>query len=58
MTDDAIDTLITDCENRSDRLSEWESGFIDSIRRQYDTKGGLSDKQLLTLNKIWDKVTE
>lgn len=55
MTD--IEQLITDCENRSDKLSTWEAQFIDSIRRQYDEKGSLSPKQEETLDTIWEKVT-
>lgn len=57
MLNDETDTQITDCENRSEDLSDWESHFIDSIRRQYDNKGELSPKQLETLDKIWERVT-
>lgn len=32
-TDEALQ-LVADCEARESRLSEWEAGFIDSIRRQ------------------------
>jgi regulator of sigma D len=51
------DQLITDCETRDDKLSEWEQGFIQSVREQFDRRGSLSDKQLEILNNIWEKVT-
>lgn len=51
------DQLITDCENRDDKLLEWEQGFIQSVREQFDRRGSLSEKQHETLEKIWEKVT-
>jgi hypothetical protein len=27
-------TLLEDCERRSDKLSDWECGFVDSLQRQ------------------------
>ncbi len=29
-------TLIEDCEARSERLSDWEAQFLDSLRRQLE----------------------
>lgn len=57
MTRDEIDQLITDCENRSERLNDWELGFIDSIRRQFDASGSLSPKQIERLEEVWERVT-
>lgn len=54
---DETDQLITDCETRSEKLSEWEASFIQSIREQFDRRGSLSDRQLEILDKIWEKVT-
>lgn len=54
---DEWDTLIQDCENREQRLSDWERQFIDSVRRQIDAGHPLTAKQSDTLNDIWDKVT-
>lgn len=51
------DQLISDCEAREDRLSEWEKTFIQSIREQFDRRGSLSPKQEGILNEIWEKVT-
>ena len=39
------------------RLSEWERSFFDSIAEQFESRGSLSDKQLPTLTKIYDKAT-
>ena len=50
--------MITDCENRSEQLSDWECNFIDSIRRQFDNTNSLSDRQEEMLEKVWDKVTK
>jgi hypothetical protein len=50
--------MIDDCQSRADRMSEWESGFMDSIEEQlHDTKS-LSPKQVDILNRVWEKVTE
>lgn len=56
--DEAL-TMIEDCENRESKLSDWERGFIDSIKKQLEGDEGktLSMKQEATLNEIWDKVT-
>lgn len=54
---DETDQLILDCENRDDKLTEWEQSFIQSIREQYDRRGSLSDKQREILEKIWERVT-
>lgn len=51
--DDEIITMIDDCMNRSSKMSEWEQNFIESIA----DKDFLSDRQIVILNKIWDKVT-
>lgn len=50
-------TLVEDCEKRESRLTEWEVGFVDSIRHQLDKEKPLSAKQIETLEKIWERVT-
>ncbi len=50
-------TLVEDCEARESRLTEWEVGFIDSIRNQIDKGRPLSTKQTEKLNDIWERVT-
>lgn len=54
---DEVLEQIGDCENRSEKLSDWELQFIDSISQQLSKTGSLSSKQLETLDKIWEKVT-
>lgn len=51
-------TLVEDCEKRESRLTEWEQGFIDSIRKQLEREKPLSTKQTETLDRIWEKATE
>jgi dsDNA-binding SOS-regulon protein len=50
-------TLIEDCEHRSERLSDWEAQFIDSLRRQLENGKTPSPKQVDVLDNIWEKVT-
>lgn len=54
---DELFAMIDDCETRESRLTEWESGFIDSIRNQLEDGKRLSEKQEATLNNIWEKAT-
>ena len=56
-TDEALQ-MISDCEARESRLTEWEAGFIDSLSKQLDRGRSLTEKQDETLNRIWDKATE
>ncbi len=50
-------TLIEDCEKRSDRLSDWELGFIDSLGRQIADGRRPSQKQIDTLDTVWERAT-
>ena len=50
-------TLVDDCEKRESRLTEWDSGFVDSIRHRLEKEQPLSAKQAETLDKIWERVT-
>jgi hypothetical protein len=49
--------MIDDCINRESKLSDWERGFIDSIRSQVDKGNTLTPKQAETLDAIWERVT-
>jgi hypothetical protein len=51
-------TLIEDCENRSDRLTDWEADFVDSLRRRLEDGNNLTPRQLETLENLWEKVTK
>lgn len=60
MTDSKPDEhrqMVTDCEDRESKLSDWERGFIDSIGRQLDAGRSLTDKQAESLDRIWERVT-
>ncbi len=48
--------MLKDCIKRHEKLSAWESGFIQSLQ-DMDDFGGLSPKQYETLEIIWDRVT-
>ena len=49
--------LIEDCEAREDRLTDWERGFIESIRTRLDAGTSLTTKQIETLDGIWGRIT-
>lgn len=56
--DDEHLEMIADCEARESRLTEWEAGFIDSVRNQIEDGRSLSQKQGSTLSTIWEAATE
>ena len=55
--DDDTAQLIEDCETREDRLTDWERGFIDSIKAQVTAGRRLSEKQADRLEEIWERAT-
>jgi hypothetical protein len=57
-TSDENENMISDCEKRSDQLTDWELKFIDSVRSYFDGGGFLSEKQETALERIWDRVTK
>lgn len=58
MTDhDEHQQMVTDCENRESKLTDWERSFIDSISRQLADGRRLSEKQAERLDAIWERVT-
>lgn len=50
-------TMVTDCEDRESKLMDWERQFIDNIRAQLERDRPLSEKQVETLDRIWDRIT-
>lgn len=53
-----IQSWIDTIENEaSDRLSEWEMNFIDSIKQQFHRYGKLSEKQEKVLERIYAEYT-
>ena len=51
-------TLIDDCERREERLSDWDRGFIDSIKSQIAAGRHPSPKQVEKLDEIWERATK
>ena len=49
--------MIDDCEDRESRLTEWERGFVDSIRAQIERGKLLTAKQIETIDEIWERAT-
>ena len=54
---DEYQKMIDDCEKRESRISEWEQGFVDSVGSQLGRGRHLSQRQIETLEKIWERVT-
>ena len=50
-------TMLEDCEKRSECLTEWECGFVESLRRQIADGRKPSAKQIEKLDSIWERVT-
>lgn len=45
-------TMLEDCEKRSEKLTDWECGFVDSLQRQIADGRRPSAKQVETLDNI------
>ena len=54
---DEYDRMLTDCEKRESKLSEWEIGFIDSLGMQIAAGRTPTAKQIEKLEAIWERVT-
>ena len=50
-------TMLEDCEKRSDRLTDWECGFVDSLQRQIAQGRWPTPKQVETLDTVWARST-
>lgn len=51
-------TLLDDCEAREERLSDWERGFVDSLRRQITEGRRPTPKQIDALAAAWERATK
>lgn len=51
-------TLLDDCEAREERLSDWERGFVDSLRRQITEGRRPTPKQIDALDAAWERATK
>ena len=49
--------MLDDCETREERLSDWERGFIDSLRSYIAAGRRPTPKQIETLDTIWERAT-
>lgn len=50
-------TMLEDCERRSHKLSDWECSFVDSLQRQIAQGRRPTEKQISTLDNVWEKAT-
>lgn len=50
-------TLLEDCTKRSERLNDWELGFVDSLERQIAQGRRPTPKQIEALDTIWERAT-
>ena len=50
-------TMLDDCEKRESRLTDWERGFVDSLRGQLERDRRPSAKQIETLDNIRERAT-
>lgn len=48
-------SMIEDLSNKSDDLSQWEQEFLESIERQLDNGGKLSERQTGKLVDMYEK---
>lgn len=54
---DEYATLLDDCERREERLTDWERGFVDSLRRQIEQGRRPTQKQIEALDRAWERAT-
>lgn len=50
-------TMLEDCEKREANLTDWERGFVDSLRRKIENGFRPSPKQIEALDNVWEKAT-
>ena len=55
---DEYTQMVEDCEKRQERLTDWETNFIDSVIHQLEQGMVLSAKQIKTLDNIWERATK
>ena len=48
--------MLEHCADFTERLSEWEGDFVDSVTEQFTARGDLSDKQVEVLERIYCKL--
>jgi hypothetical protein len=50
-------SLLDDCEKREQWLTDWERGFVDSLRHQLERGRRPTPKQIEALDTIWERAT-
>lgn len=56
MDNAAIQHMINHCSDFTDKLSDWENQFLESVSDQFDRNGSLSPKQVAVLEGIYTKL--
>ena len=54
---DIYQNMVNDCI-QSDRMTDWETNFMESIKQRLQKQKPLSAKQTETLDNIWQKITK
>jgi len=49
--------MVSDCEKRESKLSDWERGFIDDMSKRLGDGKSLTPGQAEKLDQIWERVT-
>ena len=57
MNNEEIKSLLTSVADFISQASQWEQGFFESVKSQFDKKHTLSVKQIETIQKIAGKFT-
>lgn len=53
---DEIETMLADCEQLEEKLTDWERGFVDSLRHTVDSGYTLTERQIEKLSNIWNRI--
>ena len=54
---DTYGSMVEDCMEQGENLTEWEWGFLESIELQLANERVPTAKQVEKLEQIWEKVT-
>ena len=57
MASQGYEQLIEDCEENQSKLTDWECTFLDLLKGYIHRDDYLTDKQIVALEKIWERVT-
>ena len=58
--EEEVKLMLDDCTNerRKHQLTKWDRDFLRTWYQMYDTRIRLSQKQLNTLDRIWERVND